>query len=163
MSFKQKIKTEKKERFYKDWENLITHVKEKYQSIDPTSDEAIAIGQEIMDLVNNFYGPNYVHIRDAFWKKGHKKGLIPKNYGYLEAELVQWFDDAVSAYYKNRIMLIIEQITRNDNDSLIQQWRSLMEEMCGQDKAHMDEIKKVVLEKTGSHTVKEWFEKNFPS
>jgi len=123
------------------WRNLTSEILANLDK-DPSSDLGIALGKRCMDWVNRLYGKKYVKLRKAMWEKGFKGGHV--DYG-LSSEGVAWLDKAISAYYKNRVYQILDQVGIPSEDRVLKLWNELLVDMCGDEQALKDKLVEVAL------------------
>ncbi len=115
--------------FEKAWKELVAEIKTKLNQ-DPKSAASIKIGQRGMDLVNSLYGKEHANLRTSIWEKGFQQGIMDENH-FIEPEVIAWLDQAMCAYYGNRINNILNQVEANASAEHVLQWHDLMEEMYG--------------------------------
>ncbi len=131
-----------KEAFEKAWADLC-RVVALHVNTDPHSAKASEIAEQCMTLVNDLYGQEYVHLRKSVWEKGFKTGAIDSKYG-LSTEMVFWLDKAIAHYYRQRIYDILNTI-QDPEAPFLPAWKTLMEELCGQDSAAQKDLLEVAL------------------
>lgn len=139
------------------WENLIREVEDNLDK-NPSSEYGLMMGKRCMDWVNTYYGKKNVALRNAIWDKGFKQGKIEEN--IISPEGFTWLDNAISAYYRNRIMDILGNVGIYSNDVVKQQWEELLGDMYGDEADPKDEIFKVILtDDKISKDSKDWLKK----
>lgn len=147
-----------KESFTQKWQDLVNTIKKSYLTVDPASPKGIALGKSIMDLVDRLYGKEFAHLKCSIWEKGFKKGLVEGQENYMPPEIIDWMDKATTAYHKQRIHAVIDEIVQQKDDTeVLGHWNALMEEMFGSDQTRINGVVRAVLEQTKSDRVKQWF------
>ena len=101
--FQRELETRSPEReaFQNNWRELVAQVNANLKT-DPSSDIALSLAKQCMDMVNSLYGDKYKSIQHAVWEKGFKGGHVGAEHG-LSDEAVAWLDKAVESYHSNRI------------------------------------------------------------
>ncbi|VVC76603.1 HTH-type transcriptional activator mta [Aquicella siphonis] len=141
------------------WFDLAKEV-EANLNMDPASETGIALGKRCMDWVNNLYGKQYIHLRNAIWEKGFMSGHGAEEHGLTPAS-VAWLDKAVDEYYKSRIYNILNQVNDKPSAQLLKQWNDLLNDMYGDDQAgKMELIKTALLDKKVSQAAKKWLKQS---
>ncbi|WP_133128518.1 MerR family transcriptional regulator [Legionella nagasakiensis] len=121
---------EQKERFEKDWFNLVEEFKNNLHR-DPNSETGIYLGKKLMDWVNHLYGKKYAHLRTKKFERGFGEGKGLEQHG-LTPEIVAWMDKAMDAYLKQRAYSILDNVGKISSSKLLQSWNQLMDEICGE-------------------------------
>lgn len=163
VSFEQELQTrfsaEEKKEGEKHWESIVQAVNDNLEQ-DPTSDTGMEIGKRCMDWINFVYGRKYAALKKAVWEKGFKGGHAGSEHNLSPAAIV-WLDQAISAYYRKRIMEILK-LSDSHPDKAVAAWSELMMEMCGDEQSMRDEIvEKVLGIDRVSQNAKDWLVKNF--
>lgn len=141
------------------WDSIVKDVNANLDQ-DPTSETGMIIGKRCMDWVNHLYGKKYAALKKAVWEKGFKGGNAGSEHN-LSQPAVMWLDQAISAYYRKRIMDILSLADQNA-DKAMNAWSDLMIEMCGDEQSMRDEIiNKVLSIDIVSQHAKDWLRKNF--
>jgi DNA-binding transcriptional MerR regulator len=117
----------------KQWEDLVKEVQSNLDK-DPTSNVGQALGKRCMDWVNNLFPREHVMLRTTLWHKGFKGGFTD-----VPQDVVNWLDEAISAYYKQRIYTILAQVETSPSQAA-KQWDAILTEMCGDVQSQKDEI-----------------------
>lgn len=163
VSFEQELQTrfsaEEKKEGEKHWDSIVQAVNDNLEQ-DPTSETGMEIGKRCMDWINFVYGRKYAALKKAVWEKGFKGGHAGSEHNLSPAAIV-WLDQAISAYYRKRIMEILK-LSDSNPDKAVAAWSELMMEMCGDEQSMRDElIEKVLGIDRVSQRAKDWLVKNF--
>lgn len=143
----------------KQWDAIVQAVNENMAQ-DPASDTGMKIGKRCMDWVNVIYGKKYAALKKAVWDKGFKSGQAGSEHN-LSPAAITWLDQAISAYYRKRIMDILS-LSVNNPDEAINAWSELMMEMCGDEQSMRDDIiAKVLGLDVVKQDAKDWLIRNF--
>lgn len=117
--------------FEHQWNEIIQAVTAN-RAKDPTSNYGIALGKRCMDWVNAYYGKKYAGIRTIIWEKGFKDNQIEES--AISSEVFDWLDQAISAYFRSRIMTVLSEVSGHPLEQGLMQWEELLSEMHGDDK-----------------------------
>ena len=123
------------------WSDLVKEVNNNLQ-LDPASEKGKQIAKQVMEWVNNLYGDEFIELRMAIWQKAFKGGHGTCEHG-LNAKAVEWLDQAMHAYYRHRILRVLDQAGRMADAEVISAWRELMTDMY----ANCEEPKQAALDK----------------
>lgn len=161
-SFEQELKTKFTENemaaLKQDWINLVNQVNDNLDK-DPASNFGVAIGKRCMDWVNAYYGKKYVTLRNSIWEKGFKKGQIDHK-DALSPESFAWLDKAITAYYRVRILNVLNQIGTHSDKGVLKQWKELLVDMYGNEQALKNEFLNALMnDKKVSQVAKNWLKK----
>jgi DNA-binding transcriptional MerR regulator len=116
----------------KQWSDIINEVKiNMHQS--PQSEFGVQLGKRSMDWVNNYYGQKYANIRTTIWEKGYKENKIEQ--GAIPSDVYTWLDQAISAYFRSRIMQVLSMVETQPQHKVNQLWQALLTEMHGDDRS----------------------------
>ncbi|MFK7967580.1 MAG: MerR family transcriptional regulator [Rickettsiaceae bacterium] len=126
---KAKFTPEDKKIFTANWLNLIDQVRSNL-SADPKSDFGVSIAKQIKDHVWGLYGNEHANLRYSIWEKGFKKGKMGGDRA-LDPAIVEWIDNAMDNYWRERIYSILDQVNLESSPELLQNWTDLMNEMYG--------------------------------
>lgn len=139
-----KMKSEnRKSEFEKNWNDLVEKLNHKLQ-YDPCSSEGIAIGEEFMQWVNSLYGKEYAHLRTRKLEKGFGEGLGLDDVG-LNKESVAWLEQAMDAYWRDRIYRLLAQIGDTVSNELVEAWHTLLDDMYGNEEARKGQVIDIAL------------------
>lgn len=142
----------------KQWSEIIEDVKTNLKK-DPKSDVGIVLGKRCMNWVNAYYGKKYAGLRNTIWEKGFKENKINEE-GAISGEVFTWLDEAISAYFRSRIMFVLSQIETTPHDKVIKQWEDLLVEMHGDDKKENIHIFEAILQNENiNENAKKWVKK----
>ena len=133
MEKQTKYTPEAKQRFTEKWLGLIAQIRSNLDK-DPKGEFGAMMAKQIMDLIGGLYGKENANLRHTIWEKGFKKGKMDGDRA-LEPEIVQWLDQAMDHYYRERIYAILAQVEVNPTPELAQHWSDLMTEMFGDTEA----------------------------
>jgi len=140
--FKKNLETRssqaQKDAFHSDWANLVKEVSDHLDT-DPKSVVGRQLGKRCMDMVNKLYGKEHAALRRKIWEKGFKENKMDDEHG-LTPEIVAWLDRAIDAHYRHEIYSLLEKVTSEPSKDHLAQWKSLMDEMCGNDDASRKEL-----------------------
>src|SRR5579872_1140140 len=140
------------------WENLVKEVNANLDK-DPASEFGIKLGKRCMDWVNAYYGKKHASLRNTIWEKGLKEGQL-EDESQLSAKSGAWLDQAIAAYYRSRILTILNQVKTAPEKQLVKDWEILLEDMHGEDKAKNRDVFNLILEnKEISEDAKNWVKK----
>lgn len=129
---------EQEKKCKKEWHDLVSDIHDNLKK-DPASPVGIELGRRCMEWVNNLYGKKYVSLRNTIWKKGFKEGHAAEEHG-LTPEAVIWLENAMSAYYRDRIYKTLNQINSAPSKAIVHSWDELLLEMCGDDQLERKSI-----------------------
>jgi len=160
--FQQGLKSRFSEKELKDieqgWENVVKEVNANLDK-DPASEFGIKLGKRCMDWVNTYYGKNHASLRNIIWEKGLKEGQL-EDESNLSAKSGAWLDQAIAAYYKSRILSILNQVKAAPEKQLVKEWEILLEDMHGADKTKNRDIFNLVLQNEEINAdIKNWVRK----
>ncbi len=142
-------------RIENEWRILINEVDANLHK-DPKSPFGIEIGKRAMAWVNHYYGKEHVALRNAIWEKGFKEGQIDQDH-VLSQETFAWLDNAITAYYQERILAILNQINKQPDQVVLQQWEELLIDMHGDEQPPKDAIFDIILaDKNIDQAAKTW-------
>lgn len=157
-SLKDRYSTGKQQQFETAWKKVVQEIRANLKQ-DPKSEEGMRIGKKVMDLINDLYGKEHANLKHTIWNKGFKEGQNAGEHD-MSPEVVQWMDKAIDGYYRNRIYTILDQISENPSERVVQQWHALMEEMYGNSEKLKRELVEVALkEDRVSQKAKLWLRK----
>ncbi|OGT32379.1 MAG: hypothetical protein A3C44_06980 [Gammaproteobacteria bacterium RIFCSPHIGHO2_02_FULL_39_13] len=159
-SFQRELasRSHEKESFEKNWRDLVSKINANLKN-DPSSEIAISLAKQCMEMVNSLYGDKYKQLQHVVWEKGFKGGNIGGEHG-LSNEAVAWLDKAVYEYHSKRIGDILVQIGKKPDDAVRKQWNALLDDMCGKDIAIRSEfIDNVINHPHCTADMKAWLEK----
>lgn len=117
----------------KRWTALVEEI-ENHLAIDPTSKLGIRLGNKFMQWVNSLYGKKYAHLRTKKFEKGFSEGKGLGEYG-LTPEIVTWIDQAIDAYWRDRIYGVLDQAGKVSSSKLLSLWNEVMDDMYGDEDA----------------------------
>lgn len=120
---------EQKADFEKNWAALVEEIKQNL-SKEPTSEIGIQLGEKMMQWVNGVYGKKYAHLRTKKFEKGFAEGKGLDEVG-LTPEMVTWIDQAVDAYWRERIYGVLAQAGEISSSKLLLLWNEVMDDMYG--------------------------------
>lgn len=140
------------------WEALIKEVNANLDK-NPNSAFGVQLGKRCMDWVNAYYGKNYASLRNVIWEKGLKEGQLESE-SNLSAKSGAWLDQAISAYYRERILTILSQVNVLPEKELIKAWEAVLEDMHGDEKSQNMDIFNAVFQENGiTQDAKDWVRK----
>lgn len=128
---KSRSNPEQKAEFEKNWAELVEEVKRNLQH-DPRSEFGIHLGKKFMDFVNNLYGKKYAHLRTKKFEKGFGEGKGLEEHG-LTAEIVSWIEQAMDAYWHQRIYAVLAKAGQISSSKLLVLWNEVMDDMYGEE------------------------------
>ena len=129
---------EQKKQFEENWFNLIEEVKNHLPN-EPKSEIGIQTGKKFMDFVNQLYGKKYAYLRTKKFEQGFGAGKGLEQHG-LTPEIVSWIDQAMDAYWRQRLYGILAKVETVTADNLLHLWNEAMDDMYGEE----DERKKAI-------------------
>jgi len=88
--------------------------------------------------VNPLYGREDALLKKAIWDKGFKGGYFDKESG-VSSEVVAWLDKAMSAYYRSRIYITLDQVGSGSKEAP-RLWEALLDEMYGGEQELKDNL-----------------------
>lgn len=135
---KSRFTEEEKSLFETNWFKLVEEVNKNLQH-DPRSKIGIELAKESMEIINGLYGKEHANLRAIKWQKGFKEGKGLKEHG-LTPETVEWLDQALIAYWMQRIYEVLAQVGKLPSEKLLLAWNELMDEMYGDDKQNKSAI-----------------------
>lgn len=121
----------KKEQFDEKWSELIKEVKSKLTA-SPTSSDGIALGKQCMKILNELYGEKYIHLRTKKLEEGFGEGKGLGESG-LTSEVVHWLEQAVNAYWKDRVYSFLKEIGDISTIEAVTEWNTILSDMYGND------------------------------
>lgn len=149
---------------HKGWNDIVIEV-EKNLDKDPNSTFGISLGKRTMTWVNHVYGPNHVALRNTIWTKGFKEDQIPKEDADqpLSPKGVAWLDQAISAYYRNRIYTVLAQVGKESENKVLKKWNELLVDMHGNEASQNAALIEAVMnDENISEVAKEWVKNIVP-
>ncbi|HHT0593665.1 TPA: MerR family transcriptional regulator [Legionella anisa] len=157
-NLKFRFNEKEKQKFESSWSNLVNEVK-GYLHHDPKSAIGVSLAKQCMDLINNLYGKENAHLRTTKWEKGFKEGKGLEDYG-LTFEIVHWIDQAIDAYWYQRLYEVLAKVNKLPSTELLALWNQILEEMYGnasESKATIYEV--LIHDELVSKEAKEWLKK----
>ncbi len=130
-NLKSRFSEAEKTNFEKRWFKLIEEINNNLQ-YDPTSKIGIAFAKASMDIINGLYGKEHANLRATKWKKGFKEGKGLKEHG-LTPEIVTWLDQALTAYWMQRIYEVLAKVGKISSTEQLLLWNEVMDDMYGND------------------------------
>lgn len=128
-NLKFRFNENEQKQFESSWFNLVKEIKDNLHH-DPKSAIGISLAKHCMDLINNLYGKENAQLRTTKWEKGFKEGKGLEEHG-LTPEVVHWLDQAIDAYWYQRIYKLLDQVDCQPAAELLTSWNQLLEEMYG--------------------------------
>jgi len=154
---KDRFSPSEKEAFHKDWSSLVAEIKNRLQE-DPTSKPSMELAGRVMKVINNLYGDEHANLRHIIWEKGFKRGLADKGH-LMSPETVKWLDEALFAYYSERIYSLLKDLGYETIDD---KWQALMKEMFANNKnLELEAVQKILANKNISKSAKDWLKKTY--
>lgn len=148
---------EKKATFEKNWSHLVEEIQSNLAQ-DPQSKTGAYLGEKCMSLINGLYGKKYAHLRTTIFEKGFGEGKGLAEAG-LTADMVSWLDQAIDAYWRQRIYSILAQVGNTSSSEVLDVWNTLLDEMYGEDTARQQAIFDIVLhDEQISSDAKKWLQ-----
>lgn len=135
---------EQKAAFEKNWATLVEEIKNNLCK-DPASKVGIQLGEKMMQWVNGVYGKKYAHIRTKKFEKGFAEGKGLDEVG-LTPEVVTWIDQAMDAYWHDRIYGVLAQVGLVSSSKLLLIWNEVMDDMYGDEGERKLDISRVALQ-----------------
>jgi DNA-binding transcriptional MerR regulator len=133
-----------KDVFKKNWQQLVNELKNNLQN-DPFSKTGIELGKKYMDWVNGVYGKKYAHLRTKKWEQGFGEGKGLDEIG-LTTEQMSWIEKAVDAYWRDRIVGLLNQIGTISSATAVTHWNVILDDMYGDDEVTKKERKAMIIE-----------------
>jgi DNA-binding transcriptional MerR regulator len=163
-AFETEMKThstlEQKATFENNWNALLEEIKNNLLK-DPTSETGIRLGEKMMQWVNGVYGKKYAHLRTKKFEKGFGEGKGLDEVG-LTPEMVTWIDQAMDAYWRERIYNILDQAGIVSSSELLLLWNEVMDDMYGDEGERKLEIPAAALQDDRvSPDAKKWLKSVF--
>lgn len=135
-NFEQELKTRfsdnQMKTFEQQWQDIIQDVTLNLRN-DPSSSFGISLGKRTMDWVNAYYGKKYAGLRNTIWEKGFKENQI-EDEDAISGEVFIWLDQAISAYFRSKIMRVLSEVSAKPLEQGLNQWEHLLAEMHGDDR-----------------------------
>jgi DNA-binding transcriptional MerR regulator len=158
-NFEQELKTRfndsQMKAFEQQWSAIIQDVVLNVAK-DPNSPTGISLGKRAMDWVNAYYGKKYAPIRTVIWEKGFKENQI-EDESAISGVTFHWLDQAISAYFRSRIMKVLSEVSLEPLELGAVQWEALLSEMHGDDKQANRTIFEAIFQNEHiDHQAKEW-------
>ena len=146
--------------FVKNWQNLIEEIKQN-QTINPKSEIGINLGKKCIELINGLYGKKYAHLRTKKFEQGFGKGKGLDEVG-MTPEIVSWLEQALDAYWRERIYSLLAQAGQITAAELLSDWNIIMDDMYGDDNERKKAIAATALADTKiSQDAKKWLKITF--
>ncbi len=139
---KQRYSQEEMLNIEKQWAKITKDVSDNL-SQDPTSAFGIALGKRCMNWVNAYYGKKYAALRNIIWEKGFKQNAIDE--ATISKDVFSWLDQAISAYFRSRIIHVLSLVDKESHNSVIKQWEALLTEMHGDDTKGNEDVFEAIL------------------
>ncbi|MBA2710508.1 MAG: MerR family transcriptional regulator [Tatlockia sp.] len=153
--FKARFTPEQKTAFEESWNNLVEDVKCHLEE-DPKSELGIGLGKKFMDWVNKMYGKKYAHLRTKKFEQGFGEGKGLDEVG-MTPEIVAWIDQAMDAYWRDRIYGILSKVNKVSSSTALSLWTEMLDDMYGNDSPRKNEIREVALkDEKVSEEAKNW-------
>ena len=98
----------------------------------------------------------YAHLRTKKFEEGfgEEKGLDENG---LTPEIVTWLEQAMDAYWRNRIYSVLAQAGKTSSPELLHDWNDVMDDMFGEDAERKEAIiTAALLDGTVSQEAKNW-------
>lgn len=140
VAFKEKFKD--KEKFHNEWFAIIKEINANLD-IDPRSAKGIELGKRTMEWVNSVYGKKYAHLRTKKFEQGFGEGKGLEEHGLTPA-IVDFMDKSVDAYWRERILSVLNAINKKPDDELIKQWWDLMDDLYGNEEARKYDLLEII-------------------
>lgn len=149
VEFEQSLKTRftdsEKLAVQQQWADLVEEVRANLNK-NPNSQFGIEIGKRGMEWVNHYYEKRYVKLRNAIWNLKIRTGKQHEENEYvIPVEVADWLDQAFTAYYKDRIHRILDQVGSQPDREVLLQMESLLLDACGDDKEAREEFLDVIM------------------
>jgi DNA-binding transcriptional MerR regulator len=146
---------EQKAAFEKNWHDLVLELKRNLKK-DPRSEIGINLGKKCILLINGLYGKKYAHLRTKKFEKGFAEGKGLEETG-LTSEVVTWLEQAMDAYWQQRIYGILTQVGKTSSSELLTLWNDALDDMYGEDIARKKAIVDVAIQdEKVSSDAKKW-------
>ncbi len=139
---KQRYSQEQMQDIEKQWAEITNEVSDNL-SQDPTSAFGIDLGKRCMNWVNAYYGNKYAALRNIIWEKGFKQNAIDE--ATISKDVFSWLDQAISAYFRSRIIHVLSLVDKESHKSVIKQWEALLTEMHGDDTKGNEDVFEAIL------------------
>lgn len=139
----------------KNWAQLMEKIRQNLHQ-DPQSDFGIQMATQCMSLINQLYGTNYAHLRTKIFEQGfgEGKGLDEAN---MTPEMLPWLEKALYAYWRQRAYDIFNQLEIAPQETLVNLWQDLLQEMYGDDREKYIRMLDAVEANTElSEPIKQW-------
>jgi DNA-binding transcriptional MerR regulator len=130
--------------FEKNWNDLVEEIKNNL-SHDPASTIGVRLGGKMMQWVNSVYGKKYAHLRTKKFEKGFAKGKGLDEVG-LTLEAVTWIDQAMNAYWHDRLYGVLGQVGKASSSNLLLLWNEVMDEMYGDEEERKLDVARMALQ-----------------
>jgi DNA-binding transcriptional MerR regulator len=155
---RQNYSESKRKAFDAEWADIVLGIKQ-HMNEEPTTKDAISLGKRTMDIINPLYGPDNANIKNKLWHEGFKKGKNQQSHG-ITAEMANWLDKAIDAYWQSRIYPMLAKVSSVNDDSMRQAWLSILDEMCGNDTNSKRDVYAIAKkDNTLSADAKKWLQK----
>lgn len=146
---------EQKAAFEKNWYNLVDELKNNLQH-NPRSEIGMKLGEKCMLLINGLYGKKYAHLRTKKFEKGFAEGKGLQEVG-LTPQLVSWLEEAMDAYWRQRIYSILAQVGKISSAEMLTLWNDMLDEMYGEDNARKKALIETAIQDANvSSDAKKW-------
>lgn len=129
---------EQKTALEKNWATLVEEIKNNL-SKEPTSKSGIQLGEKMMRWVNGVYGKKYAYLRTKKFEKGFGEGKGLEEVG-LTPEVVTWIDQAMDAYWRDRIYGVLGKVGEMSSSKLLLLWNEVMDDMYGDEGERKSDI-----------------------
>ena len=128
--------------------------------VDPTTSEiGMAIGQQISQMANVLYGPEYASLKVVLWEDGFMGGNMADKDFHTTPEILQWIDLAIRYYWLNRLVKILFKVGIDSNSSILAEFNKSLTELYSDDQAAKDEaIKRVRQDDRLSSAAQDWLD-----
>lgn len=146
---------ESKTKFEKSWQALVLEVQGNLDQ-DPKSDLGIDLGKRLMEWVNSVYGKKYAHLRTKKFEKGFGEGKGLEETG-MTPEIVAWMDQAMDAYWRDRIYSLLDKVGSMPEEKLSFEWNEVLDDMYGdQNERKLDLVQIALQDDKISKEAKSW-------
>jgi len=113
-----------------EWLSLLKQISDNLNQA-PSSAAGIAIGKKCTQLAHRVYGKKHGDLKQVVWEKGFLSGHILEEDNTLSPEIIQWLDQALSAYWLERLCGILNYIGSKPDQTVLALWHDALAEMCG--------------------------------
>ncbi|MES2253224.1 MAG: MerR family transcriptional regulator [Pseudomonadota bacterium] len=144
--------------FEHSWAELIGQIGINLDK-DPASEFGIAMGKNVMTLVDTLYGREHAALRASIWEKGYRPGKMEGEHE-LPPEMVDWMDKAFRAHRRQQLYGVLDKVGIELHEVVLSEWHAVLTDMYGDSDELKSKIYQIALDDDKvSDIAKTWIRK----